>query len=163
LAEFVKIWKKAGEKIRDITNKCQLYDAFNLLCQLYEQNIEVSINVEAITSLVEVGYEELKHALSYLKDYLARCVDEELVRVAEKYGIFEGRLLLYSVAFFTLHLPFEEWVVKLRYPSEDGWTPLSVGESHPLVQDAEKVAKVLENTKLFNAVEEALGCRQDNT
>jgi len=116
--------------------------------------------VEAIALLVEVGREELNRALSYLKDYLTRCVDEELVRVAEKYGIFEGRLLLYSVVFLASHLPFKEWVVKLRYPSGDGWSSLSVGENHSLAQYAEKVAKVLESTKLFDAVEEALGCRQ---
>jgi len=163
LGGFCKIWEKADDKIKEVMNRCQLYDAFNLLCRLYEQNTEVSVDLEAITSLVKVDHEELKRAVSYLKDYLALCVGEELVKAAEEHGAFEERLLLYSVAFFTLHLPFEEWVVKLRYPSGDGWTPLSVGESHPLAQYAEKVAKVLENTKLFNAVEEALGCRQGNT
>jgi len=160
LGGFCKIWEKVDDKIKEVMNRCQLYDAFNLLCRLYKQNTEVSVDLEAITSLVKVDREELKRALSYLKDYLARCVGEELVKAAEEHGAFEGRLLLYSVTFFTLHLPFEEWVVKLRYPSGDGWTPLSVGESHPLVQEAEKVTKVLEDTKLFNAVEEALGCRQ---
>jgi len=163
LGGFCKIWEKADDKIKDVMNRCQLYDAFNLLCQLYKHNTEVSVDLEAIASLVKVDHEELNRGPSYLEDYLMRCVGEELVKVAEEHGVFEGRLLLYFATFFTLHLPFEKWVVKLRYPSGDGWTPLSVGESHPLAQYAEKVAKVLESIKLFDAVEEALGCRQGNT